>query len=181
MRARGGLVVVAVALAGACGHPAPPPAPPPPPPTAAAPPPVAPSLRLPRDVVPTGYELRLELDPDADGFAGKVTIHARVAVAGATHFVQIDGAVLALVEQPRFPEIRARAVAGGLVAPMPGKVVKLLAAAGDAVAAGAALVVLEAMKMEHTVRAPAAGTLRALHVAVGDQVDGDQLLAVVGE
>ena len=104
---------------------------------------------------------------------------ARVAVGGDRHWVQLDGALLVLVEQPRFPDARARAVDGGLVAPMPGKVVKVLAAAGDAVAAGAALVVLEAMKMEHTVRAPAAGTLRALHVAVGDQVDGDQLLAVV--
>jgi propionyl-CoA carboxylase alpha chain len=104
---------------------------------------------------------------------------ARVATAGDTHWVQIDGALLALVEQPRFPEIRARAVEGGLVAPMPGRVVKLLAAPGDAVAAGAAVVVLEAMKMEHTVRAAVAGTVQVLHVAVGDQVDGDQLLAVV--
>jgi acetyl/propionyl-CoA carboxylase alpha subunit len=104
---------------------------------------------------------------------------ARVAASGDKHWVQVDGALHVLVEQPRFPDPQSRAVEGGLVAPMPGKVVKVLAAAGDAVAAGAALVVLEAMKMEHTVRAPAAGTLRALHVAVGDQVDGDQLLAVV--
>jgi acetyl-CoA/propionyl-CoA carboxylase biotin carboxyl carrier protein len=62
---------------------------------------------------------------------------------------------------------------------MPGKVVKILAAMGQEVAAGAPLVVLEAMKMEHTVRAPDAGILRALHVAVGDQVDADRLLAVV--
>jgi acetyl-CoA/propionyl-CoA carboxylase biotin carboxyl carrier protein len=62
---------------------------------------------------------------------------------------------------------------------MPGKVVKILAAMGQEVAAGAPLVVLEAMKMEHTVRAPDAGVLRALHVAVGDQVDADRLLAVV--
>jgi biotin carboxyl carrier protein len=62
---------------------------------------------------------------------------------------------------------------------MPGKVVKILAAAGQEVAAGAPLVVLEAMKMEHTVRAPDAGTVRALHVSVGDQVDSDRLLAVV--
>jgi len=104
---------------------------------------------------------------------------ARVATAGDTHWVQLDGVLLALVEQPRFPDVRARAVEGALVAPMPGKVVKLLAAPGDVVAAGAAIVVLEAMKMEHTVRATAAGTVHAVHVAVGEQVDGDQLLAVV--
>jgi acetyl-CoA/propionyl-CoA carboxylase biotin carboxyl carrier protein len=57
--------------------------------------------------------------------------------------------------------------------------VKILAAMGQEVAAGAPLVVLEAMKMEHTVRTPDAGTVRALHVAVGDQVDADHLLAVV--
>jgi biotin carboxyl carrier protein len=62
---------------------------------------------------------------------------------------------------------------------MPGKVVKVLVTAGEQVAAGAALVVLEAMKMEHTVRATEAGTVRELHVAVGDQVDADRLLAVV--
>ena len=62
---------------------------------------------------------------------------------------------------------------------MPGKVVKVLVTAGQEVAAGAALVVLEAMKMEHTVRAAEAGTVRAIHVAAGDQVEADRLLAVV--
>ncbi|MEO8842475.1 MAG: biotin/lipoyl-containing protein [Kofleriaceae bacterium] len=62
---------------------------------------------------------------------------------------------------------------------MPGKVVKVLVTEGQEVTAGAALVVLEAMKMEHTVRAAEAGFVRELHVAVGDQVDTDRLLAVV--
>ncbi len=62
---------------------------------------------------------------------------------------------------------------------MPGKVVKVLVEVGAAVAAGAPLVVLEAMKMEHTVRAASDGTVRELHVVVGDQVDADRLLAVV--
>jgi propionyl-CoA carboxylase alpha chain len=70
-------------------------------------------------------------------------------------------------------------VAGGLVAPMPGKVVKVLVAEGQEVTAGSPLLVLEAMKMEHTVRAADTGFVRALHVAVGDQVDTDRLLAVV--
>jgi len=47
------------------------------------------------------------------------------------------------------------------------------------VAAGAPLVVLEAMKMEHTVRAAAAGRVHAIHASVGQQVDADHLLAVV--
>jgi biotin carboxyl carrier protein len=87
--------------------------------------------------------------------------------------------LFAFLESPRFPDVTARAVAGGLIAPMPGKVVKVLVDAGQAVTAGAPLVVLEAMKMEHTVRASGAGTVRAIHVAVGEQVDADRLLAVV--
>jgi len=93
--------------------------------------------------------------------------------------VLADGALTELVERPRFVDAVAEVVAGGLVAPMPGKVVKVLVTAGDEVTAGTALVVLEAMKMEHTVRASAAGTVTAIHVAVGDQVETDRLLAVV--
>ena len=50
---------------------------------------------------------------------------------------------------------------------------------GTTVEAGASLMILEAMKMEHTVRAREAGTVRAIHVAPGDQVETDHLLAVV--
>jgi 3-methylcrotonyl-CoA carboxylase alpha subunit len=104
---------------------------------------------------------------------------ARVAVAGARAWVLADGAQLAFTEVPRFAEPGAEAVAGGLVAPMPGRIVKILVEVGQDVAAGAALVVLEAMKMEHTVRAAAAGRVQAIHATVGQQVDADHLLAVV--
>ena len=104
---------------------------------------------------------------------------ARVVTVGARSWVHSEGATLAFVEEPRFPDPTARTIPGGLVAPMPGKVVKVLVTAGQEVTQGAALVVLEAMKMEHTVRASEAGTVRELHVAVGDQVDADRLLAVV--
>ena len=103
----------------------------------------------------------------------------RVARAGARIWVSSEGQAFALVEQPAFAEPGSEAVAGGLTAPMPGKVVRVLVTAGQEVAAHAPLVVLEAMKMEHTVRAAAAGVVRAVHVAVGDQVDGDRVLAVV--
>ncbi|MEZ5628131.1 MAG: acetyl/propionyl/methylcrotonyl-CoA carboxylase subunit alpha [Rhodocyclaceae bacterium] len=66
---------------------------------------------------------------------------------------------------------------GGLLAPMPGKVIALIAQAGAAVEKGAPLLILEAMKMEHTIAAPAAGTVKAFRFAVGDQVgDGDELV-----
>ena len=62
------------------------------------------------------------------------------------------------------------AVAGRLTAPMPGKVIAFLAAAGDVVTQGQALAVMEAMKMEHTLHAPRDGVVAELLYAVGDQV-----------
>ena len=58
----------------------------------------------------------------------------------------------------------------GLLAPMPGKVIALLAAPGATVDKGAPLLVLEAMKMEHTISAPRAGTVKSFRYAAGDQV-----------
>ena len=67
--------------------------------------------------------------------------------------------------------------AGKLTAPMPGKIVAHLVKLGETVAAGAPLLVMEAMKMEHTMTAPAAGKVSAWCFAVGEQVtDGAQLL-----
>jgi 3-methylcrotonyl-CoA carboxylase alpha subunit len=67
--------------------------------------------------------------------------------------------------------------AGGLAAPMPGKVVAFLAKAGDTVRQGQPLAVMEAMKMEHTIAAPRDGTIAELLYAVGDQVsEGGELL-----
>jgi 3-methylcrotonyl-CoA carboxylase alpha subunit len=67
---------------------------------------------------------------------------------------------------------------GRLTAPMPGKIVALLVAAGAQVEQGAPLLIMEAMKMEHTIHAPAKGTVAELLYAVGDQVaEGAQLLS----
>jgi propionyl-CoA carboxylase alpha chain len=90
----------------------------------------------------------------------------------------VDGSV-ALSEVPRFPDPDAALTAGSLLAAMPGAVVRILVASGDVVAAGQALVVLEAMKMEHTVAAPTGGVVTELRVRQGDQVDTGQVLAVV--
>lgn len=59
---------------------------------------------------------------------------------------------------------------GGLVAPMPGKVLEVLVSQGDAVEAGTPLMVLEAMKMEHRIVAATDGTVVAVHYGAGDQV-----------
>jgi propionyl-CoA carboxylase alpha chain len=85
----------------------------------------------------------------------------------------------ALAEDPRFADPAAALAAGSLIAPMPGTVVRVEAAAGDQVRAGQAIVSIEAMKMEHAIRAPAAGVLAEVHVAVGDQIDAGTVVAVV--
>ncbi|MGQ0622123.1 MAG: acetyl/propionyl/methylcrotonyl-CoA carboxylase subunit alpha [Panacagrimonas sp.] len=66
---------------------------------------------------------------------------------------------------------------GGLGAPMSGKIIALIASPGATVEKGAPLLVMEAMKMEHTLCAPTAGTLRAFRFALGDQVpEGAELV-----
>ncbi|AFT88038.1 acetyl/propionyl/methylcrotonyl-CoA carboxylase subunit alpha [Paraburkholderia phenoliruptrix] len=68
---------------------------------------------------------------------------------------------------------------GRLTAPMPGKVIAVLVEPGTVVEKGTPLIVMEAMKMEHTIGAPAAGTVSEVLYAVGDQVaDGAQLLVL---
>jgi 3-methylcrotonyl-CoA carboxylase alpha subunit len=71
---------------------------------------------------------------------------------------------------------------GGLTAPMPGKIVALLAQAGQKVDKGTPLLILEAMKMEHTITAPAAGVVKAFCYAAGEQVaDGAALVEFEGK
>jgi len=66
-----------------------------------------------------------------------------------------------------------------VVAPMPGRIVKVLVKAGDRVAGGQGLVVVEAMKMENELRAPREGTVAAVRVSEGMSVDANTVLVVV--
>jgi pyruvate carboxylase subunit A/propionyl-CoA carboxylase alpha chain len=84
-----------------------------------------------------------------------------------------------LVALPRFPDPDAAVAQGSLLAPMPGSVLRVGAAVGDTVTAGQPLIWLEAMKMEHTVTAPADGVLAELNVETGQQVDVGAVLARV--
>eukprot|EP01113_Clastostelium_recurvatum_P037864 TRINITY_DN5581_c0_g1_i3.p1 TRINITY_DN5581_c0_g1~~TRINITY_DN5581_c0_g1_i3.p1 ORF type:complete len:740 (+),score=209.11 TRINITY_DN5581_c0_g1_i3:43-2262(+) len=68
---------------------------------------------------------------------------------------------------------------GSLLSPMPGKVVKVMAKKGDAVKKGQPLMIMEAMKMEHTIRSPGDGTVSAVHYAVGDLVEEKKALVVI--
>ncbi len=111
--------------------------------------------------------------------AGGLRRTCKVFLDGAATWVLSEGRLLRLDETPRFVEPGAVAVQGGLTAPMPGKIIRVLVTEGAKVAVGDALLVLEAMKMEHTIRAGTAGTIQALHAAVGEQVEAAKLLAVI--
>ena len=86
-----------------------------------------------------------------------------------------------LTELPRFPDRSLEAPAGGLVAPMPGKVVDVLVQPGAKVQAGDLLLLLEAMKMEHRITAPAGGVITDVRVRPGEQVANGALLVVLEE
>ncbi len=84
-------------------------------------------------------------------------------------------------ERPRFPVVESEAARGTLTAPMPGSVLRLYASVDEELAEGDPVLVLEAMKMEHTVCAPSSGRVAELLVATGDQVEAGALLArIVG-
>jgi propionyl-CoA carboxylase alpha chain len=117
------------------------------------------------------------VDLDTDG--RRMSLH--VTRDGADVWVHGPWGDIELTEAPRFPPPAGVEVAGGLSAPMPGKVVAVNVSVGDEVERGQVLVVMEAMKMEHTIPAPHAGTVTEILVAVGDQVaQGAVLLALSG-
>jgi propionyl-CoA carboxylase alpha chain len=103
------------------------------------------------------------------------------AVAGHGPDIYVDSArgPVHLVALPRFPEPGSAVEKGSLVAPMPGNVIRLGAAVGDTVTSGQPLIWLEAMKMEHTITAPADGVLAELNVVTGQQVEVGAVLARV--
>ncbi len=74
------------------------------------------------------------------------------------------------LHDPLLQELEAEAHAGGLSAPMSGKIVAVLVGVGDKVERGAPLLILEAMKMEHTIKAPKQGMIARIHCRVGEQV-----------
>ncbi|MFS8036184.1 acetyl/propionyl/methylcrotonyl-CoA carboxylase subunit alpha [Xanthobacter sp. AM11] len=111
---------------------------------------------------------------------GGVALTARVIASGSrlTVFVRGGEYVLDFID-PRLASQAATGTAGRLVAPMPGTIIRIVVEEGQEVAKGAALVVVEAMKMEHTVAAPRDGRVKTLKFAVGDLVDeGAELLVL---
>lgn len=119
-------------------------------------------------------------DPDsvtleAGGVRTKFTVHR---VGEVSYVDGADGSVK-LVELPRYPLPEPTLAEGSLVAPLPGAVGRVLVAPGQKVDAGALLLTLEAMKLEHRICAPAAGVVTELLVQPGSQVDTGTVLAVI--
>jgi propionyl-CoA carboxylase alpha chain len=136
-----------------------------------------------------GAELvEVEYDPKQATSSGVVTldldgVRTPFHVARYGDLVEVDSprGSVSLQVVPRFPEPETKLAPGATVAPMPGTVVRVSVQQGAVVEAGAELLVLEAMKMEHRVLANNAGTVTELLVEYAQQVNAGDVLAVVAE
>jgi acetyl-CoA carboxylase biotin carboxylase subunit len=116
-----------------------------------------------------GPEWRLEVN-------GR-THHIIIVQDEADFWVQTENGVMCATALPRFPRKTAvSATTGSLRSPMPGSVLAVLVQIGQTVAAGEPLLKLEAMKMEHTIRAPAAGQVAEIYFAAGAAVPAEAKL-----
>jgi propionyl-CoA carboxylase alpha chain len=116
------------------------------------------------------------IDAEIDGW--RTT--AQVTRAGDRLYVQAPTGTVAFDVVPRFVAPgAAAATTGGLAAPMPGIVLEVRCAPGDVVDARQTLMVLEAMKMEHHVRAPSKGVVAEVRVAKGQHVENGAILLVL--
>lgn len=112
--------------------------------------------------------------------AGQDVVRVRAERDGNRVLVWCAGSV------HEFRRAKGRATAAGeasgdLLAPMPGRVRRVVLAAGEKVGRGDVLLILEAMKMEHAIRAPRDGTVVRVHYGEGDLVEAGAVLAELGE
>ena len=113
------------------------------------------------------------IDLEVDGVARRFACEA----AATSVWVGTGDRQTTLVEVPRFAAASAGVASGlGPTAPVPGTVIAVEVGAGDVVVAGQTLIVLEAMKLEHRIRAEIDATVHAVAVKVGDKVDAHQVL-----
>lgn len=114
------------------------------------------------------------IDVEVDG----VRSVSAITNGTSTIHVQTATGTESLEHVPRFVPPEASGPAGGFVAQMPGTVIDVRVSAGDSVAKGDTLVVLEAMKMEHHMNAPAEGVVAEVRVETGGQIETGQVLLV---
>jgi propionyl-CoA carboxylase alpha chain len=129
-----------------------------------------------------------------DGYSF-VDVHSEVEGGRVTSTDRLDGGWRVVVEngglstpyhghasltrKPRFLDPADDVAAGSLLAPMPATVVAVRAAVGDELSSGQPVLVLEAMKMQHTITSPIDGVVVEVQAQVGDQVTAGDVLAVV--
>ncbi len=126
------------------------------------------------EVTVDGHQFHPRVEALAPGtFAlreGNVTSVFHCVREGDVIHMAWQGRVFTLVEEREGATAAQRHVAGGLEAPMPGKVIKVAVEVGQQVAKGQELLVIEAMKMENALRAPRDGRVKTLDARVGDMV-----------
>ena len=120
----------------------------------------------------SGPRLTLELDGTRSVF--------RVTRDSLRTYVHDSSADTVLTESPRFPDSGGDQEAGGYLSPMPGKIISVKVEEGKVVKGGDVLIIMEAMKMEHTIVASDDGVVEKVLVEEGEQVDADAPLVVVG-
>ena len=110
----------------------------------------------------------------------RTAVHVRLGEDGAVAYTSSHAGSLTWHRVPRFTDHDASEGGGGPRCPLPGTVVAVHVSDGDAVAEGALLMVVEAMKMEHKIIASSAGVVEQVRFAVGDRVDEGDLLVAIG-
>ena len=124
----------------------------------------------------------IELDDDQLHFAYKgQRFSMSVATKGSSVFCDIAGKAFHAKKMEKNFSKSAVGAGEGLVTPMPGKIIKICFSVGDKIKAGDAVVVMEAMKMEHTLSAPKDGTIKAIHASEGELVDGGISVVDLGD
>jgi propionyl-CoA carboxylase alpha chain len=118
---------------------------------------------------------------EIDGIRTSVNVLIDTSSLPGTREIHVDGSLgyVRLREVPRFVDPADAVASGSLLAPMPGTVISVAVEAGHGVEAGQTVLVLEAMKMQHTVTAPQAGVVTEIDVRPGAQVAAGEVLAVV--
>jgi acetyl-CoA/propionyl-CoA carboxylase biotin carboxyl carrier protein len=138
-------------------------------------------------VLVNGQPFVVGFEPDAsrvlvDDVPYDVTLDGDRAIAsGIAYALEVEGLGGGSEAGPRAAARATAAGEGAVTAIMPGKIIRVIVAEGDEVAEGDVVCILEAMKMENELKAPRAGTVQAIHVEAGQDVEMGAVLAEIGQ